>query len=254
LAGSNINWKDLSELTIDGEISKQSIKYFSNIALKHSTGEYDYLNSCLTYKDLEEESNKVAHCLINKYSIGTNSIVGVKMRRTKNFVVILLGILKTGACYVPIDPDYPESRIHYMINDCNPTIIISSSKNPQQHINSNIEISLNFILEEAKKYSCDHISLSKPESLAYIIYTSGSTGTPKGCLITHMSVMNILNHYKSEHKVSTNDSVWSITTISFDIMVLEIFLPLISGAKLLICPPCVTANPVQLVKWINKET
>lgn len=234
--------------TLTYAITKQALIRRSEKAMYYSSGDSDHLNTSMTYNRLLAETNKTARCLMEKYKIKEGSVVGVKMRRSKNFVIMLISILKTGACYVPIDPDYPNDRISYMIDDCKPTLIVQTAA---PHIDNSMIISYDTIRQEAQSFSTDDIDFSKAESIAYIIYTSGSTGNPKGCMITHKAIINILNHFKSELKVTPSDKIWSLTTISFDIMVLEIFLPLISGAQLLICPHCIASDPVLLVNWIN---
>lgn len=245
--------------------------------LHYSTEEYDYLNESINYGQLLFESNKISKYLMEFYKIKKNDIIGVKMRRGKNFVVLLLGILQIGATYVPIDPSYPEDRILYMLNDCNPKILIENNSN---RLKMDIEFTISITWEELNRnsnsyhqtifsenssvsnvYNSSHlvhsinpIDLADPDTIAYIIYTSGSTGKPKGCSIKHSSIMNTLYYFKDLLKITSNDKIWSLTTISFDIMVLEIFLPLISGAKLLICPQCVVEDPMNLVRWINNHS
>jgi non-ribosomal peptide synthetase component F len=183
----------------------------------------------LTYAELNKTSNKVAHYL-NKRGIGFRSKVGLKMKRNKETIIAMIGILKCGACYIPIDPDFPDKRIAYMIGDCEPDIVLET-----------IEMDDND----------EDINLSDLDALMYLIYTSGSTGNPKGCMITHRAVSNVVNYFRELLDVRNTDKVMNITTISFDIMVLEVWLPLISGAKLLICPQNISNNPVALVNFIN---
>ena len=170
------------------------------------------------------------------------------MPRSKELICTIIGILKTGACYVPLDPDYPECRLNSMVDDCHPKVIIT--KINHKFKNGNIIVYTDFINEN----NISDINLSNYNSLCYNIFTSGSTGKPKSCMIPHKSVMNVLLHFQKVLKISKDDKIWSLSNISFDIFVLETFLPLISGCKLLICPPCVSSNPVELSQWINHET
>ncbi len=242
--GNKINW---NTTTINDAIFDRSNFDEYLQAIMYSTDDNDYLDSNITYGILNEESNKIAHCLLQKYNIKIGDVIAVEMGRCKELIILLIAILKIGACYLPIDSNYPQERIDYMINDSKSTIVIS---NTQKHSC----IMYDTILENAKIIDCNiDINLSKPKSLAYIIYTSGSTGNPKSVMITHESVLNVLNHFKMELQIHGQDKIWNLTSPSFDIMVLEIFLPLISGCRLLICPMCISTNPVLLTKWINKE-
>ncbi len=240
--GNKINWNNLSiNDTIFNKLNKGAQ------AIIYSTKNSDYLDSNITYESLNEESNKIAHCLLQKYNIKIGDVVAVQMERCKDLIILLIAILKIGACYLPIDSNYPKERIEYMINDSKSTIIIS---NIQKHN----YIMYDTILENSEIINCNtYINLSNLKSLAYIIYTSGTTGNPKAVMITHESVLNVLNYFKEKFRIHDQDKIWNLTSPSFDIMILEIFLPLISGCKLLICPPCVSNNPVLLASWINKE-
>ena len=241
------NMRNLEPRTIDQAVSTYSQEITP--AILYSTEEYDHLDSKMNYSDLLALSNQIARDLIGQRSVKMGDTVGVMMSRGPKFVAMLLAILKTGSAYVPIDPNYPAERIKYMVDDCKPKLVIHDRDDP-------VELSANMIhikdIEKSRsQYSTDNFSLSNPDDVAYIIYTSGSTGNPKGVMVQHRSVINVLEHFRETLKVDSKSSVWNLTTMSFDIMVLEIFLPLTSGAQLMICPPCVTRNPVQLVTWIN---
>lgn len=223
------------------------------LIMYHSTGSIDYLNESMTYLEILDESNKMAHCLAQLYNVKPTDIIGVKMRRGRNFVITLIAILKVGATYVPIDPVYPNDRINYMLEDCKPTLLIQTSTDKTNLYSGTIVISYEELKASSELFEATEIDLAEPESIAYIIYTSGSTGKPKGCSIKHKSIVNVLYYFRDILNITANDKVWSLTTISFDIMVLEIFLPLTSGCKLLLCPQCVVEDPMNLVEWINKH-
>ncbi|XWV24727.1 NcpA [Tupanvirus deep ocean] len=226
-------------------------RYTNNIALCYSTGENNYLNETMSYHELYKKSNTIANILIDKYNVGPGDIVGICVGRGKRFVITMIAILKTGACYVPLDPVYPLDRLGYMINDCQPKYIITNSSHKIVNCYDSI-IPIDNLMES--DYKCNEPNkIYNPESLAYIIYTSGSTGKPKACMIKHKSIVNVLYYFKNLLNVNENDRIWSLTSISFDIFVLEILLPLVSGAKLLLCPQCVSSDPVSLVNWINRE-
>lgn len=240
---------DIANFTADQLIDEICHKNPTRSAIKYSSSEADHLDSTLSYEELYLLTNKYAFTLKNKYGINEKNIIGVSLRKSKDFVVLLLAILKLGACYVPIDPDYPIDRIQYMIDDSQASIIITrnSYQNNIKHsriIDINELDQSNDLGDEVKSESCS-------QDIAYIIYTSGSTGNPKACMIRHESIINVCKYIAHKLSVTSTDQIWSLTTISFDIMVLEVFMPLIQGATLLICPQCVASDPVAHSNWIN---
>ena len=176
----------------------------------------------LTYRELNEEANKIAHSLIEK-GIGVGDIVAFMLLRKSYMISTILGILKSGAAYLPIDPDYPQDRIDYMLSDSNAKILIT-------------ENDIEDLLDNSKTFNpC--VSMSS-ESLCYCIYTSGSTGRPKGTLLTHSNVANYvnINNHNVVHKIikSLYNSIVSVTTVGFDIFVTESLLPLVNGMKIVL--------------------
>ena len=176
----------------------------------------------LTYRELNEEANKIAHSLIEK-GIGVGDIVAFMLLRKSYMISTILGILKSGAAYLPIDPDYPQDRIDYMLSDSNAKILIT-------------ENDIEGLLDNSKTFNpC--VSMSS-ESLCYCIYTSGSTGRPKGTLLTHSNVANYVNNNSNNvvHKIikSLYNSIVSVTTVGFDIFVTESLLPLVNGMEIVL--------------------
>lgn len=176
----------------------------------------------LTYRELNEEANKIAHSLIEK-GIGVGDIVAFMLLRKSYMISTILGILKSGAAYLPIDPDYPQDRIDYMLSDSNAKILIT-------------ENDIEGLLDNSKTFNpC--VSMSS-ESLCYCIYTSGSTGRPKGTLLTHSNVANYVNNNNNNvvHKIikSLYNSIVSVTTVGFDIFVTESLLPLVNGMEIVL--------------------
>lgn len=219
--------------TLTNLISKQSNNFPNKIAIK-------YCNNNTTYDEFNKESNKLARYLIDTYGDLDGEVIGVSMQRSKNFVIVLLGIMKTGACYVPINPDYPTDKINTIIDDCKPILVFTDAM---------------FVMSFGMFVNLDDndINLSKPSSKAYIIYTSGTTGKPKAIMITHQSILAVLNYFRMELDISKHDKVFNLTNLTFDIMVLEIFLPLVSGCQLIICPQYIVNNTDELVAMINLE-
>ena len=158
----------------------------------------------LTYRELNEEANKIAHSLIEK-GIGVGDIVAFMLLRKSYMISTILGILKSGAAYLPIDPDYPQDRIDYMLSDSNAKILIT-------------ENDIEGLLDNSKTFNpC--VSMSS-ESLCYCIYTSGSTGRPKGTTIYHHNLVNLLldnkRYIRSDYRIAL------LTTICFDVAAQEI--------------------------------
>ena len=197
-----------------------------------------FAETSLSYRELEERSTKLAIRLQAK-GIGQGAFVGICLQRSIDMVVTLLAVLKCGAAYVPLDPDYPIERIAYMLEDSAASLVITESSNPHKQA----------LAEQASCLLVDEIGddinslevtglkrFVNASDLAYVIYTSGSTGQPKGVMITHQNVVNFLSSMQQQPGISAQDSLLAVTTISFDIAVLELFLPLISGACCHICP------------------
>lgn len=240
---------DHGDNTIISIFLKKVLEYPSKSVVHFSSGNSDYINENLTYLQIDNKSNHIASILIQKYNIYAGDIIAVAINRSEDFVCLLLGILKTGACYVPMDPTYPIDRLNYMIADCMPKMVIVRNLDKKLDC-KNLVIFDDLVKNSIKTYSVD---ISVANGLAYIIYTSGSTGNPKACRVTHRSIVNVLLYFASKIKINTSDIFWNITSTSFDIMVLEVFLPLLTASLLYICPPCVATNPVQLVEWINRD-
>lgn len=188
----------------------------------------------LSYGELEERSNQFAHYL-RKQGIAQGDIVGIAVDRSASLVVALLGIAKSGAAYLPLDPEYPTDRIAYMLDDSGAKLLISN----QQYIGSFTSHAQKISLETLEQESL-HLPRYKPEvqlkggNLAYILYTSGSTGKPKGVEIEHHSLTNFLLSMQQKPGITPEDRLLAVTTISFDIAGLELYLPLISGAELIL--------------------
>lgn len=180
----------------------------------------------LTYRELNEKANIVGHYLRDKYDIKPDDLIGVFLNRSEKMIIALLGILKAGAAYVPIDPDFPEERIDYMIQDSNPKVVICESCN-------NLYIDINEILQSGASI-LNLVNISSPDNLAYAIYTSGSTGKPKGTLICNKALVNFIHGITKQIDFKSEKIIVSVTTFSFDIFVLELYIPLSKGQKIVL--------------------
>ena len=186
----------------------------------------------LTYRELNEKANSLARFLRNN-DIQRNDIVGIMVNRSLEMIISILAVLKSGACYIPIDPEYPQDRIEYMLNNSDAKMLLTfQTLDTKVNFNNKVFVELNNELYNSNKDNLKNIN--KPDDLSYIIYTSGSTGMPKGVMLTHKNVNNFITGMSNIIDFSNKKSIVSVTTISFDIFVLETLLPLQKGLKIVI--------------------
>jgi amino acid adenylation domain-containing protein len=174
-----------------------------------------------TYSQINEKANRFAHYLRANYRVNAGDLVGVMIERSQWPVIFMLGILKTGAAYVPIDPDYPQDRVSYMLSDSNCKLVIS---------NADLEKFRN--KEESYPVSNPRIT-STPESLAYVMYTSGSTGGAKGVLIDHRNIVRLVKN-TNYVEVKEDDCILSLSNFVFDGSTFDIYAAFLNGAKLVV--------------------
>jgi len=226
------NWND----TFSDYPKDKALPYFINECAKQYPDKIaiKFHGRSLTYKDLYESSNKLARLLIDNH-IQTGDIVALALDRSPEMVISLLAILKSGAAYVPLDPDYPKDRIEFMLEDSSAKVLLTSKKY-HQHFQSNAtEILIEDAFEKLAAYTAEEPQTEiNGDDLAYVLYTSGSTGKPKGVQIRHYNLVNFLLSMQKEPGMSADDKILAVTTISFDIAGLELYLPLISGAQLIL--------------------
>jgi non-ribosomal peptide synthetase component F len=166
------------EKTIVNMFEAQEVKTPKNTALKFKDKE-------LSYRELNEQANQLAHYLIKNYNIQPDELVGIELERSEWMVIGILAIIKSGGAYVPIDPEYPEQRKEFLKVDANLKIIIND-----QELQKFKEANKN------REYPSTNPSIKlSPNNLMYVIYTSGSTGNPKGVLVEHVSCVNIAKAY-----------------------------------------------------------
>lgn len=190
----------------------------------------------LTYRELNEKANQLARYIRGK-GMTQNSIVGLLVNRSLEMVIGILGILKAGAAYLPLDPGYPSDRIAYMLSQSHTRLILTDKDNPDIGTTGICGFA-NISLSNSTVYDADTANLNKdikpnPDDLAYVIYTSGSTGKPKGVMVHHRALCNFINGI-ADNIYLENKTIVSLTTISFDIFFLETILPLTKGMKVII--------------------
>lgn len=189
----------------------------------------------LTYSELNQKANQLAFFLKNM-GVGPGARVGVYLDRCAEIVPVLLAVFKAGAAYVPLDPDFPRERIAYMLDHSSAAVVLTKTT-----LESNLpDCKTNILCIDEQKEEIIRMPSENPavksssDDLAYVIYTSGSTGKPKGVQIPHGAAVNFLLSMRRNPGIEKTDVLLAITTISFDISVLELFLPLAVGAKTVI--------------------
>jgi len=192
----------------------------------------------LTYRELNERANQLAHYL-RELGVGPELLVGLMLERGVKMAVSVLGVLKAGAAYLPLDPSYPEARLSYMLADAAVRVLLTESQ-LLKHVG---EPGCRVVYSEqewaaiAKRSAANLVSAASTENLAYVIYTSGSTGQPKGVMITHAAIANHMQWVQQNYPLQTDDVMLQKTPFSFDASVWEFFAPLLAGARLVLARP-----------------
>ena len=213
----------------DYDKSLTIIDLFNNIVNKYPDAiAVKFKNNVLTYKELNNLSNIIADVINNKNIKKTK--IAIICDKSDFMVAGLLGILKSGNAYIPVDPSYPQKRIDYILNDSSVQIVLTTKK----YINKYNAKHVIIIDDIDYSIKTPNINNATCNDLAYIIYTSGTTGNPKGVPIKHKNIVNTLIWRKNLYKFNTEDKILQIPSFSFDSSVEDIFTPLISGAQLVI--------------------
>ena len=212
----------------------------------------------LSYKELNQRANQLAHLLVSQYQVTPDTLVGVYAERSFEMVIAILGCLKAGAAYVPLEPGLPESRLAYMIDDAQLSIILTqahlvehSSLSGRQVICLGMDVPLEGS-QATDNLAKQRLGLSA-DNLAYVIYTSGSTGKPKGVMNTHQALVNRLDWMSQAYGCTQTERVLQKTPFSFDVSVWEFFLPLITGSVMVLAKPQEHKNPSYLIKLIKAK-
>ncbi|MCB0167720.1 MAG: amino acid adenylation domain-containing protein, partial [Anaerolineae bacterium] len=215
-----------------------------------------YEDQHLTYAQLNRRANQLAHYL-QSLGAGPETLVGICMDRSLEMVTCLLGVLKAGGAYVPLDPTHPSERNATILQDAHVLFVIGPSARliPIQQVTGNeqqLSIDLDTISNQLNQIPTTNPKTpTYPNQLAYTIYTSGSTGRPKGVQIPHQALTNFLLTMQRQPGLQSSDILLSVTTLSFDIAALELYLPLIVGAKVIIASQRVTTDGEALGELIN---
>ncbi|MCL5261042.1 MAG: amino acid adenylation domain-containing protein [Gammaproteobacteria bacterium] len=225
------------EKTIHELFEEQALKHPNNIAVA-------YKDSRLTYQELNQKANQLAHYLREQYAIKPNNLVALCLDRNEFIFIAILGVLKAGGAYVPIDPKYPDERIGYILEDTKTKVVLTNDLHlprlqqliKNKTINSDV-IAINANNTHAilaKQNNLNPLNHTSSKNLIYVIYTSGTTGNPKGVLIEHGSIVNYSQYLITENKLTATSSGAQYAGFGFDAVVCESYPILLSGGTLYI--------------------
>ena len=218
-----------------------------------------YQGAGLTYQQLNEQANRLAHHLRDTYAVGPDDLVALCLTRSEALLVGILGILKSGAAYVPIDPESPEERLRYILQDTRAAAIVTeravlAAHRPlREHKHTLALDSPDAAGALDRASSANPAPCATSRHLAYVIFTSGTTGTPKGVLVEHRSVVNTLSHLKRVYALAPGDRTSAFTHVSFDVSVSEFFVALLAGAELHVLSDTVRKDGALLGAYIRSN-
>jgi surfactin family lipopeptide synthetase A len=202
----------------------------------------------MTFAELNAKSNQLANYLRRAFSVKFGDRIGIMLGRDESMVVAMLGILKSGASYIGIDPEYPRQRVDYILGDSRAKVLVTSKAMYQQEIQPGLRI-LDIGDPLLKEQSCQEPKLiNTPEDPAYVIYTSGSTGQPKGVVITHKNLSVFLQWCLLEFSSTPFELLYATSSYCFDLSVFEIFYPLIAGKTIR-----VLKSSTEIMRWLGND-
>ncbi|GKT26448.1 SDR family oxidoreductase [Acidovorax sp. SUPP3334] len=250
LAGWNDTRHSVSDVHLAESIEAGLLADPQGIALR-------YEEQALSRSQLDRQANRLAH-LLRARGAGPERVVALAIPRSLELVVALLAILKTGAAYLPVDPDFPQDRIAFMLGDAQPVCLITT-----QALAPTLPTAVSLVVLDSLETHSElgRLPDTKPSPLArlhtaqpaYVIYTSGSTGNPKGVAVSHRAIVNRLRWMQHRYGLQADDRVLQKTPSSFDVSVWEFFWPLIDGATLVLAKPGGHKDPTYLAELIVRE-
>ncbi|MBH0335369.1 peptide synthetase, partial [Bacillus thuringiensis] len=236
------------QVTIHEMFKRQAMIYPNAIAVT-------YEKEKITYKELNERANQLAHYL-QKKGVGPDTLVGLCVKRSLEMIVGILGILKAGGAYVPLDPTYPEQRLQYILEDASIQLFVTQESLKELNwLPENVEsICLDRDQDEIGKESKTlPVSSVGPQNLAYVIYTSGSTGNPKGVMIEHHNVIRLFKSTDCLYQFNEKDTWTLFHSYAFDFSVWEIWGALLYGGKLVVVPYWISRSPKDFYQLLVEE-
>jgi amino acid adenylation domain-containing protein len=209
-------------------------------------------DECLTYAKLDQRSNLVARKL-REMGVTPNRLVGICVERSVGMVVALLGVWKAGAGYLPLDPEFPQDRLRFMLDDSEAVVVIAEVHLLDVVGKDRDNVVLLESLLDGRSADESLPATATAEDVAYVIYTSGSTGQPKGVEVPHRALMNFLASMQKEPGITEKDLLLAVTTLSFDIAGLELWLPLTTGAQVTLAPRYAAGNGNDLAELLKSS-
>lgn len=253
----------------DYPVKMQSVDKIFEDVVKHNPNKTAIIASgeSLTYDELNRLANRLAHGLLKLYDraqgLAPDTIVGFILDRTKEVYIVEHGILKAGGAFLPMTPEYPNDRIDYCLQDANCAYVITTQKikEDRQELWKDKPyqvVTVEELLEKTTNKEEENLEIEIPvESLAYCIYTSGSTGKPKGVMIEHRNLCNYVNfnerNYESKDFIDGADTILALAAISFDLSILENFVPICNGKTICMASEEEIYNPLALANLIQKH-
>jgi len=234
--------------TVHGLVSAQAARTPEAIAVECD-------DQRLTYAQLDQRANQVARYL-RAQGVGPGTVVGVCVNRSLDMVAAVLGVLQAGGAFAAIDPEWPKDRMAFILADTQPPVLLTHGnllpRLPQEARARALCLDQDWARTGAGEERLDP-ACAGPEDLAYVCYTSGSTGRPKGAEISHAAVVNFLLSMAGSPGMGPHDAMLALSTLTFDISILEIFLPLTAGGRIAIVTPQVIVDPAELDKTIARH-
>ncbi|MFI0243156.1 amino acid adenylation domain-containing protein, partial [Streptomyces sp. NPDC016845] len=219
-------------------------------------------DTTLTYAELDRRANRLAHVLLRR-GAGPDQVVALALPRSAELVVALLAVLKSGAAYLPLDPDHPAGRLTHVLEDARPGLLLTTlstdartpSGGPAQRLvlDSPDTHALLAACPDTDPVDTGHAGPPAPEAAAYVIYTSGSTGRPKGVVVPHAPLLNFLEAMRRKVPLRTEERLLAVTTVAFDIAALELYHPLLSGATVVLAPKEAVPQPSAVLDLIARH-
>ncbi|MBU9766777.1 AMP-binding protein, partial [Mycobacterium sp. TNTM28] len=210
-----------------------------------------FAGCALSYRELDEASNRLAH-LLSEYGAGPGECVALMLERSAQAVVAILGVFKSGAAYLPIDPAHPDTRVEFMLADARPVVVVTMGAFGERLAGSGVPV-VEVDDPRIGAQSCAALPVPAPDDVAHIIYTSGTTGTPKGVAVTHQNVTRLFDGLDVGVGLGPRQVWAACSSLAFDYSVWEIWGALLHGGRLVVVPESVTRSPGELQALVVAE-